>query len=84
MAINGLWNKRSGPGGGTRHLHQKSFRFQSVEIFDGDEIGSTHVIKICLSLGEVPLLSVQKRVIAENDNFAFANDNQFVANAAAA
>ncbi len=21
MAINGLWNKRCGPGGGTRHLH---------------------------------------------------------------
>ena len=23
IAINGLWNKRSGPGGGTRRLHHK-------------------------------------------------------------
>lgn len=42
MAINGLWNRRCGPGGGTRRLHQS---FCYIKNFGGDEIGSTRVVK---------------------------------------
>ncbi len=37
MMINGLRNKRHGPGGGTRRLHH---------LFYGGEIGSTYVLKV--------------------------------------
>ena len=47
IAINGLWNRRSGPGGGTRRLHH----------FYGGDIGSTRVVKVGSSLGMVPSLS---------------------------
>src|SRR5882757_1531662 len=46
MAINGLWNKRCGPGGGTRRLHQfagSGIRFGAG--LCGGEIGSTRVVK---------------------------------------
>ena len=52
MVINILWNKLCGPGGGTRHLHQRIMKI-------GGEIGSTQVIKIKLSLGYAPPLSVK-------------------------
>ncbi len=42
MTINGSWNKRCGPGGGTRRLHHFIY---------GDETGSTCVVKISFSFG---------------------------------
>ena len=42
MAINGLRNKRCGPGGGTRRLHQPR-RLPSAVL--GGETGSTRVVK---------------------------------------
>jgi len=48
MTINCLWNKRCGPGGGTRRLHH---------IIYGDEIGSTRVVKVRFSFGMAPSLS---------------------------
>jgi hypothetical protein len=42
MAINGLWNKRCGPGGGTRRLHQSRIEPAAY----GGETGSTRVVKI--------------------------------------
>src|SRR6201996_3717939 len=50
MAIHGLWNKRCGPGGGTRRLHQ----FPPAMVTPsgespatcGGETGSTRVVKV--------------------------------------
>ena len=47
MMINVLWNKRSGPGGGTQRLHYLGF---------GGEIELTHAIKGVSSSGEIPPL----------------------------
>ena len=47
MAINVLWNRHCGPGGGTRRLHHKQTESHFIEVddlesaFDGGEIGST-------------------------------------------
>lgn len=35
MMINDLWNRRCGPGGGTRRLHQAARREQSLRAFMG-------------------------------------------------
>ena len=66
MAINVLWNKQGGPGGGTRRLHHKAVRATIIptllliisryfwyDAFFGGEIGSTHVVKIVFSLGMI-------------------------------
>ena len=45
MTINGASNRRVGPGGGTRRLHQ---------ILPGGEIGSTSVERRIRSFGIVP------------------------------
>jgi len=69
MAINALWNKRSGPGGSTRRLHQFPGRDWNEPIAaapDGGEIGSTRVVKAWLLLGMVPPLSGQPE--SANDN----------------
>jgi len=56
MAINALRNKRSGPGGSTRRLHQT---FPPAEISKcwqglfGGEIGSTRVVKTWFAPGMV-------------------------------
>jgi len=42
MVIKVAWNRRNGPGGGTRRLHQSPL---NIVNFGGDEIGSTCVIK---------------------------------------
>jgi hypothetical protein len=55
IAINAAWNRRYGPGGGTRRLHH--FRPASLGTAFGDEIGSTCVIKTQFSPGMVPPLS---------------------------
>lgn len=47
MVINRLWNKRHGPGGGTRRLHH----------FMGGELESTSVVKVSILPGIVPPLS---------------------------
>ena len=56
--INVFRNRRCGPGGGTRHLHQKSY---------GGELGSTCVIKGRFSLGIVPPYRA-KHINAKNMN----------------
>ena len=71
MVINGAWNKRCGPGGGTRRIHQISGRMSGRGY--GGEIGSTRVVKTHLLLGMVPPLS---------DQITSANDNQALAVAA--
>ena len=55
MAINILWNKQSGPGGGTRRLHQTLFLTDVIWalVTFGGEIGSTHVVKAMSSLGMI-------------------------------
>lgn len=65
MTINGLWNKRCGPGGGTRRLHQ----------YYGDETGSTCVVKVNLSFGV--LRRYRANFIDANSNIApVANSNR--------
>ena len=61
MAINGAWNKRSGPGGSARRLHHlgKSAKH-------GGDTGSTRAVKMYLSLGMVPPLS--GHMTSANDN----------------
>ena len=61
MVINGSWNKRRGPGGSARRLHQTSFR----ETFGG-ETGSTRVVKTFLLPGMIPPLS--GHITSANDN----------------
>jgi hypothetical protein len=58
-AINGAWNKRSGPGGSARRLHHC-----------GGDTGSTRAVKAYLSLGMVPPLSGHST--SANDNEALA------------
>ena len=65
MAINGAWNKRCGPGGGTRRLHQIFRRTCPGEGFGG-EIGSTRVVKTHFLLGMIPPLS--GHITSANDN----------------
>ncbi len=78
MTINDLWNKRCGPGGGTRRLHHVY----------GDETGSTCVIKISFSFGV--LRRYRANLIDANSNVASAkfnapaNSNNFAAVSAAA
>ena len=57
MAINEIFIKYYGPGGGTRHLHQ---------YIHGGEIGSTDIEKYFLLLGIVPTL--WNKFITANDN----------------
>ncbi len=66
MAINGAWNKRCGPGGGTRRLHHTPDSFGD----HGGEIGSTRAVKTHLLPGIVPPLSGY--MISANDNQALA------------
>ena len=54
------WNKRIGPGGGTRRLHHKIY---------GAEIGSTNVKRCLLLLGGMATDIGAKRIVA-NDNYA--------------
>lgn len=69
MAINGVRNKRSGPGGSTRRLHHhtsgRPIRRSLSEAYGG-ETGSTRAVKVHLLLGMIPPLS---------GHFTNANDN---------
>ena len=64
MAINGAWNKRSGPGGSARRLHHLP------DGHYGGDTGSTRVVKARLLLGMVPPLSGHST--SANDNEALA------------
>ena len=44
MAINAVRNRRSGPGGSTRRLHQIRGSFRKTRAYGG-ETGSTRVVK---------------------------------------
>ena len=61
MAINGAWNKRCGPGGSARRLHQTP----DGQGYGGDT-GSTRVVKSFLLPGMVPPLS--GHITSANDN----------------
>ena len=72
MAINATWNKRYGPGGSTRRLHQirgTGARKPAGPDYGG-EPGSTCVVKVWFSPGMVPPLS--GRSLYANDNEAYA------------
>ncbi len=83
MVINGTWNKRCGPGGSTRHLHQNysgwpdsdfaasPLRHRDASGLLGDETASTRVVKTCLLPGIVPPLSGYN-LNANDNNVAFA------------
>jgi len=65
MTINTTQNRRCGPGGGTRQLHQFlvcPVRWQTY----GAELGSTCVVKALLSFGMVP--SYRAVNLGANDN----------------
>lgn len=89
MAINAIRNRCSGPGGGTRRLHQ----IDGLPSSYGGEIGSTRVERysFCSALyhryrailinAKGKLLAVRKS--ADNDDRVIVNDNRLVAAAAA-
>lgn len=74
MAINAVWNRHFGPGGGTRHLH--NFRRQINKPFEivGMNLGSTCVIKE-LAFARYDITVIESKKINANDNFVVANDN---------
>ncbi len=66
MVIELMGNKRFGPGGGTRHLHQ------------GGELVSTGVIKLSMLLDMVSSLTTAK--ISANNKFAPVANTKVAAN----
>src|SRR5258706_10935923 len=66
MAINGAWNKRCGPGGSTRRLHQFNPAQPAGSL--GGEPGSTRVVKV------LPFARHGTAVIGPPRS---ANDNQY-------
>ncbi len=70
MTINTVRNKRCGPGGSARRLHQISNPGFLGFVFGG-ETGSTYVVKVQLSSGMVPTV-IGPNTINANDNEAFA------------
>ena len=73
MAINAAWNKRYGPGGSTRRLHQiRGFGKQGRPVRHGGEPGSTCVVKVWSSPGMVPPLSGRPRYANDNEAYALA------------
>ena len=66
MAINGLCNKRCGPGGGTRRLHQFTVPATPDGIRGRNRIDAR--VKTCFLPGMVPPLSGY--FTDANDNFA--------------
>ena len=81
MAINAVWNKRIGPGGRTRRVHQVG----TMYLFGGPESGSTNVIKIHAFASDDSGF-IGSIFINANDNVSFvaANDNNVAAVALAA
>ena len=65
MAINAVRNRRSGPGGGARRLHQS---LTPVGVAYGGDLGSTRVVKGQFLPGMVPPLPGQ--ITSANDNVA--------------
>jgi hypothetical protein len=53
MAINALWHRHFGPGGGTRRLHQILESRRENAGFSGGETGSTSAVKAEFLLGMV-------------------------------
>lgn len=78
MMLNAFQNRRSGPGGSARRLHQLGGVFTSNMSWlsnpdGGAETGSTRAIKGKSVSVMVPSLS--GHFIFANDNFVVANDN---------
>lgn len=71
MALNVLRNKRFGPGGSARRLHQLRFQVQTWAAYGADP-GSTGVVKAML----VPGMVCRYRAILKraNDNVALVED----------
>ena len=70
-----MWNKRCGPGGGTRRLHHLTFQM----LYGGAEIGSTRAIKTLSGVRHC-IRRYRAIITNANDNFVFvaANDNSVV------
>ena len=78
MMLNAFQNKRRGPGGSARRIHQYSWFRECRRVrnrFDTRGKG-----KVCIRDGTV----VSGRFIFANDNFVVANDNTFTGDVAIA
>lgn len=70
MAINGLWNNRSGPGGGTRRLHHVIWGRHRIDTRGKDKSFVRHgTVVIGLNLISVAFNSTRReKAIAANAN----------------
>ena len=84
IAINGLWNKRSGPGGGTRRLHHILWGRHRIDTRGKDRLFARHgSVVIGLTIISVNRNGT-RRVRTANNNRNVANRNRFQVAAAAA
>lgn len=88
IAINGLWNKRSGPGGGTRRLHHKVLWGRiRIDTRSKDGLFARYgSVVIGLTIISVAFLRTRREKEVANNNRLFANANrrEVAATAAAA
>jgi hypothetical protein len=78
IAINGLWNRRSGPGGGTRRLHHVLWGRHRIDTRGKDRLFARYgSVVIGLTLISVAILRTRKEgaVKAANNNTPKASNS---------
>ncbi len=76
IAINGLWNRRSGPGGGTRRLHHILWGRHRIDTRGKDRLFARYgSVVIGLTLISVAG-NRTRRVVVANRNVRLANRNR--------
>ncbi len=90
IAINGLWNRRSGPGGGTRRLHHILWGRHRIDTRGKDRLfaryGSVVIGLTLISVANIRTRREKKVVATNNNRFGFGvvpaaanNDRKVVA-----
>ena len=76
IAINGLWNRRSGPGGGTRRLHHILWGRHRIDTRGKDRLFARYgSVVIGLKTISAMLNGRTRRVVVANTNRNVANRN---------
>ena len=77
IAINGLWNRRSGPGGGTRRLHHILWGRHRIDTRGKDRLFARYgSVVIGLKTISAMLNGRTRRVVGANRNLRIANRNR--------
>jgi len=75
IAINGLWNRRSGPGGGTRRLHHILWGRHRIDTRGKDWLFARYG-SVVIGLTTISVANVRtRRVVVANNNRNVANSN---------